>query len=243
LKNLIHLPTTAPETILKKEANKQLKALNKKLVALQNLFFAEKKHSLLIVLQGMDASGKDGTIRHVLSGINPQGCNVKSFKSPTEEEKAHDFLWRIVPHFPAKGYIQVFNRSHYEDVLFPVVHKLIDKKEVQERLEMINHLERHLQKNNTIVLKFYLHISQKEQKVRLNKRIKDPLKRWKYNPDDKKEARQWKDYMEAYQHIFEGCQSTNPWFLVPADAKWYRNFFIAKTIVEKLESLKMKYPK
>lgn len=176
MRNLNDLSTDAPDRISKSSANKKLKKLQLKLFELQNLFYAEKKHALLIILQGMDTSGKDGTIRHVFSCINPQGCKVKSYKTPTEEEKLHDFLWRIYPNLPEKGMIQIFNRSHYEDVLFPVVHGLIGKKEIEERHTMINAFEKHLQYNGTIILKFYLHISEKVQTLRIKERLNDPEK-------------------------------------------------------------------
>jgi PPK2 family polyphosphate:nucleotide phosphotransferase len=243
MKNINDISTDAPESINKSSANKELKKLQMQLFELQNLFYAEGKHALLIILQGMDASGKDGTIRHVFSCINPQGCNVKSFKTPTEEEKLHDFLWRIYANLPEKRMMQIFNRSHYEDILFPIVHGLLDKKEVAERHTVINKFEEHLQNNNTIILKFYLHISKKEQLERLETRMKDPEKKWKYNVADKKESKKWSDYMDAYQNVFDGCNKHNPWIVVPADQKWYRNYLVATTLVETLENLKMKYPK
>jgi PPK2 family polyphosphate:nucleotide phosphotransferase len=243
LKNINNISTDAPDDINKSSANKQLKELQMKLFKLQNIFYAEGKHALLIILQGMDTSGKDGTIRHVFSCINPQGCRVKSFKTPTEEEKLHDFLWRIYANLPEKRMIQIFNRSHYEDILFPVVHELLDKKEISERHAVINKFEEHLQNNNTIVLKFYLHISKKEQQERLEARLKNPEKKWKYNADDKKESKKWSAYMDAYQNVFDGCDKHNPWIIIPADQKWYRNYLVATTIVETLENLKMKYPK
>ena len=243
MRNINDISTNAPENIKKPDANKDLMKLNKKLFSLQNLFYAEGKHSLLIILQGMDTSGKDGTIRHVFSCINPQGCTVKSFKTPTEEEKLHDFLWRIYANLPEKRMIQIFNRSHYEDILFPVVHGLFDKKEIQERHQVVNKIEEHLQRNNTIILKFYLHISQKEQHKRLEKRLTNPEKKWKYNAGDKREAKKWDDYMDAYQNMLDGCSKHNPWIVVPADEKWYRNYLVANTIVETLENLNMRYPK
>jgi PPK2 family polyphosphate:nucleotide phosphotransferase len=236
-------PTNPPDYIKKLETNDQLSKLQKQLFSLQNLFYAERKHSLLIILQGMDTSGKDGTIRHVFSCINPQGCTVKSFKAPTEEEKLHDFLWRIYANLPQKGMIQIFNRSHYEDVLFPVVHEHLDKKEIQKRYQFINALEQHLQNNHTIILKFYLHISKKEQSQRLDTRLTDPEKKWKYNVDDTREAEKWNDYMEAYQNVFDQCSNEIPWTIVPSDHKWYRNYVVANTIVETLDNLKMQYPK
>jgi PPK2 family polyphosphate:nucleotide phosphotransferase len=243
LKIINDISTNAPEGIKKSVANKQLMKLHKQLFTLQKLFYAEGKHSLLIILQGMDTSGKDGTIRNVFSCINPQGCIVKSFKTPTEEEKLHDFLWRIYANLPEKRMIQIFNRSHYEDILFPVVHGLLNKKEIQERHEMINKLEEHLQKSGTIILKFLLLISKEEQHKRLEKRLTNPEKKWKYNAGDKREAKKWNDYMDAYQNVLDGCGKHNPWIVVPADNKWYRNYLVANTIVETLENLKMKYPK
>ena len=242
MKNINDISTKAPDSIKKPEANKELIKLHKQLFTLQNLFYTEGKHVLLNILQGMDTSGKDGTIRHVFSCLNPQGCRVKSFKTPTTEEKLHDFLWRIYANLPEKGMIQIFNRSHYEDILFPVVHQLLDKKGIAERHEVINKFEEHLQNSNVIILKFFLHISKKEQNKRLEKRLTDPEKKWKYNADDKKEAKKWNDYTDAYQNVLNGCGKHNPWMIVPADQKWYRNYLVATTIVETLENLKMKYP-
>ena len=242
MKNINDISTDAPDDFEKSEAKKHLSKLQEKLFALQNLFYAEAKHSLLIILQGMDTSGKDSTIRHAFFGINPQGCRVKSFKTPTEEEKLHDFLWRIYANLPEKRMIQIFNRSQYEDILFPVVHGLLNKKEIAERHQVINNFEKHLQKNNTIILKFYLHISQKEQEKRLEERLTDPEKKWKYNAGDQKEAKQWNDYMDAYQNVFDGCHKHNPWIIIPSDEKWFRNYLVVKTIVETLENLNMEYP-
>ena len=243
MKNINDISTNAPDSIKKSGTNKELLKLHEQLFAQQNLFYAEGKHALLIILQGMDTSGKDGTIRQVFSCINPQGCRVKSFKTPTEEEKLHDFLWRIYANLPEKRMIQIFNRSHYEDILFPVVHRLLDKKEIQERHEMINIFEEHLQKNGTIILKFFLHISKEEQEKRLEKRLTNPKKKWKYNAGDKREAKKWNDYINAYQNVLDGCGKHNPWIVVPADNKWYRNYLVANTIVETLKNLKMRYPK
>ena len=233
----------APKDFDKEKIKKKTLEILEELDDLQNLLYAEGKHSLLLILQGMDTSGKDGTIRHVFSCINPQGCTVKSFKTPTEEEKLHDFLWRVYANLPEKRMIQIFNRSHYEDILFPVVHGLFDKKEIQERHEMINKFEEHLQKSGTVILKFFLHISKEEQHKRLEKRLTNPEKKWKYNAGDKKEAKKWNDYMDAYQNVLDGCGKHNPWIVVPADNKWYRNYFVANTIVEALKNLKMRYPK
>lgn len=243
MKNINGISTNAPDDFEKSKAKKLLSKLQTQLFTLQNLFYAEAKHALLIILQGMDTSGKDGTIRHVFSCINPQGCIVKSFKTPTEEEKLHDFLWRIYANLPEKRMIQIFNRSHYEDVLFPVVHGLLNKKEIEERHDTINKFEEHLQKSGTIILKFFLHISKEEQHKRLEERLTNPEKKWKYNAGDKREAKKWDDYVEAYQNVVDGCGKHNPWIVVPADNKWYRNYLVATTIVETLEELKMKYPK
>jgi len=243
MKHINNISTKAPDNFTKSSASKELKYLHNQLYTLQNLFYAEGKYSLLIILQGMDTSGKDGTIRHVFSCMNPQGCNVKSFKTPTAEEQLHEFLWRIYANLPERGMMQVFNRSHYEDVLFPVVHKLIDKKEIQERCNMINKFEEHLLCNNTIILKFYLHLSQKEQTKRLKKRITVPEKRWKQNVEDNKESKLWNNYIDAYQYVFKQCSKASPWLIVPADDKWYRTYFVAKTIVKTIENLKIKFPK
>lgn len=198
LKNINDISTNAPGSIKKSDKDKELLKLQEQLFALQNLFYAEGKHALLIILQGMYTSGKDGTIRHVFSSINPQGCKVKSFKTPTEYEKLHDFRWCIYATLPEKKMIQIFNRSHYEDILFPVVNGLLNKKEIKERHEVINKLEEHLQKCGTILLKFFLHISKEEQSKRLGKRLTSPEKELKYNADDKREAKKWYDYMDTY---------------------------------------------
>ena len=242
MKDIRDISTDAPDNIRKAEAEKQLEKWREQLFSLQNLFYAENKRALLIIFQGMDTSGKDGTIRHVFSCINPQGCKVKSFKTPTEEEKEHDFLWRIYANLPENRMIQIFNRSHYEDILFPVVHNLIDKNEIHERHKIINEFEEHLQKNNMIILKFYLHISKKEHDKRLAIRLNNPEKKWKYSVNDKTEAKKWDDYMSAYQQMLEGCKKFNSWIVVPSDEKWYRNYLVARTIIETFESLKMKYP-
>jgi len=242
MKNISEISTKAPDTINKSEAKKQLEKLYEQFFLLQNLFYAEGKHALLVVLQGMDTSGKDSVIRHVFSHVNPQGCIVKSFKTPTEEEKAHDFLWRINANLPRKGMIQLFNRSHYEDILFPAVHKELNANQIQERITVINQFEEHLQKSGTVILKFYLHISRQEQEIRLAERLTDPEKKWKYNSADKIKSKKRDIYLDVYQKIFDGCKKTNPWIIVPSDQKWYRNYIIANTVVKTLEGLKMKYP-
>jgi len=239
---LKEIDTRAPESWDKKETKEKLETVLQELDELQNLLYAESKYSLLVVIQGMDASGKDGTVRNVFGKLNPQGVLVRSFKVPTAEELSHDFLWRIHAHAPAKGVIQLFNRSHYEDILVTRVHKWIDDKTAGRRMEAINDFEKLLTgHNDTQILKFYLHISQKEQKIRLEERIHNPAKQWKYNEDDFKEAKFWDDYMEMYEDCFERCDKV-PWTIVPADQNWYKEYVIATAVRDVLKGLKMQYP-
>jgi PPK2 family polyphosphate:nucleotide phosphotransferase len=239
---LQEIDTRAPEGRDKKETKEKLEEILQELDQLQNLLYAESKHSLLVVIQGMDASGKDGTVRNVFGKLNPQGVLVRSFKVPSAEELSHDFLWRIHAHAPAKGVIQLFNRSHYEDILVTRVHKWIDDKTARRRMEAINAFEKLLMEHNdTHILKFYLHVSPKEQKIRLEERINDPTKQWKYNEDDLKEAKFWNDYMEMYEDCFEHCDKA-PWTIVPADQNWYKEFVIATAVRDLLKGLKMQYP-
>lgn len=227
----------------KDEGEKELKDLVKKMAALQHIMYAENKRALLVVLQGMDAAGKDGVIRNVFSGVNPQGCTVKSFKAPTAEEQAHDFLWRIHKEAPARGMFQIFNRSQYEDILYPTVHKTFEKSEIERRYKVINQFEEHLESCGTKVVKFYLHISREEQAQRLKERVEDETKHWKYNSADQLEAEKWHKYMDTYERILNECSKDIPWNVVPADTKWYRNLVIARKVVEVLEDMKLKYPK
>jgi len=239
---LKEIDTRAPEGWDKKETKEKLEAVLQELDELQNLLYAESAHSLLVVIQGMDASGKDGTVRNVFGKLNPQGVLVKSFKVPTAEELVHDFLWRIHAYAPAKGVIQLFNRSHYEDILVTRVHKWIDDKTAHRRMEAINDFERLLtQTNDTHILKFYLHISPKEQKIRLEERIHNPAKQWKYNEEDLKEAKFWDDYMAMYEDCFEYCNEI-PWTVVPSDQNWYKEYIIATAVRDTLKELKMQYP-
>ncbi len=236
------IDTNAPENFDKKETKQRLDNVLAELDELQNLLYAESKHALLVVIQGMDASGKDGTVRNVFGKLNPQGVLVKSFKTPTAEELSHDFLWRIHAHAPAKGYIQLFNRSHYEDILITRVHKWIDDKTARLRMDAINRFERLLtDHNDTHILKFYLHISPKEQRQRLEERIHNPAKQWKYNEDDLKEAKFWDDYMTMYEDCFNYCNDI-PWTIVPADQNWYKEWVIATAVRDTLKKLKMQYP-
>ena len=236
------IDTRAPKQFDKEKTKKDIEEMLVAMDDLQNLLYAESKHSLLVIIQGMDASGKDGAIRNVFGKLNPQGVEVKSFKVPTDEEAAHDFLWRIHQHTPKKGMIQIFNRSHYEDILVTRVHKLIDDGIAKKRMEAINDFERLLQQHNhTTVLKFYLHVSPDEQLKRLNERIRNPKKQWKYNERDFAESRLWDIYMKMYEDCFEHC-SEIPWTIVPADQNWYKEYTIASKILETLKGFDMKYP-
>ncbi len=222
------------------KTQKSLEQLN----SLQYLLYAEKKHSLLVVFQALDAGGKDGTIRHVMSGLNPQGCVVASFKEPSPVELAHDFLWRVHKVVPATGDIGVFNRSHYEDVLVARVHNLVPKEVWSARYDQINEFERILSQNGMVIAKFFLHISKEEQKRRFMQRIDDPDRRWKISSSDFIERKYWDDYTKAYEEVLRRCSTDEaPWYVVPANKKWFRNFAVSRILVETLEELKMKYPK
>ena len=236
------LDTRAPKSLEKAATKEATEVMIKRLQELQNLLYAEGKHSVLLIFQGMDASGKDGIIRNVLGRINPQGVQVTSFKVPTEEEAAHDFLWRIHRHVPAKGMMQVFNRSHYEDVLITRVHGWCDDATAQKRFKAINDFEQLLTvHNNTVLLKCYLHLSQEEQHKRLQERIDDPTKHWKHNSNDFEESKLWDKYMEMYADVFSHCNEV-PWHIIPADQNWYKEHRVAQLLVDALESLQMQYP-
>ena len=216
----------------------------KRLDELQNLLYAERKRALLVVLQGMDAAGKDGTVRHVMSGVNPQGCSVTSFKVPNSEELAHDFLWRIHKAVPEKGMIGIFNRSQYEDVLVVRVHNLVPKEVWKARYDEINRFERNLGENDVKILKFFLHISREEQQKRFRERLNDPHKKWKFSKADAAERKRWDDYITAYEAVLSRCSTEYaPWFIIPSDHKWFRNLAISRIIVETLEEFDMHYPK
>ncbi len=235
------ISTRAPKGLNKDKTKQKTEKLLAELDEMQNMLYAESKHSVLIVLQALDAGGKDGLVRNVFGKFNPQGVLVESFKIPTAEELAHDFLWRIHKHTPAKGYIQVFNRSYYEDVLVTRVHKLIDDETAMERMQAINNFEKLLTQNNTHILKFYLHVSPEEQAVRLEERIHDPRKQWKYNENDLVERKLWKEYMAAYQDVFKNCNDV-PWTVLPSDQNWYKEFLAADLLHKLLKSLNMQYP-
>jgi PPK2 family polyphosphate:nucleotide phosphotransferase len=226
----------------KNEGRKQLLELNETLEELQELLYAEHKHRVLIVLQAMDTGGKDGTIRHVFEGVNPQGVRVASFKKPTLEELDHDFLWRVHKQVPGKGEIVVFNRSHYEDVLVVRVHNLAPKEVWSKRYDHINGFERMLVDEGTTILKFFLHIDLDEQKERLQARLDEPNKRWKFNPDDLEERKLWPKYVKAYEDaISKTSTSWAPWYIVPANRKWYRNLVVGTVVIEALEDLNMRH--
>jgi PPK2 family polyphosphate:nucleotide phosphotransferase len=213
------------------------------LASLQDVFYANQSKALLIVLQGMDTAGKDGTIRHIFSGVNPQGCDVASFKVPTPLEARHDFLWRTHAQVPPRGMIGIFNRSHYEDVLSPRVHKIISAKTMRRRLDDINSFEDMLADNDVLILKFYLHISRDEQTSRLQSRIDNKKKHWKLSEADIHERKFWPEYMDAYDRILSTTSRKHaPWFVIPSDNKWYRNVAISGIIVDLLQSLKLTFP-
>lgn len=235
------IDTNPSNSVDKGEIKKEWKELNKRMVDYQKKMNAQGEYSLLIIFQGMDASGKDGATRRVLEGVNPSGIHVKSFKKPTDEEFAHDFLWRIHQHTPAKGMVQVFNRSHYEDILVPSVLGYIPDEVIDERYEMINQFERFLEHNGTKVLKFFLHVSKEEQLERLNERINNPEKHFKHNDGDWETREHWDEYMEVYQSIFERCNEI-PWHIIPSDQNWYKTNLITQKIIEAFESMELEWP-
>lgn len=238
---LSEIPTTSPTNIDKGDLKKVTRDLVDRLGELQNVLMAQQKHAVLVVFQGMDASGKDGAVRNVFKECHPNGILSYSFKKPTDEEFAHDFLWRVHKRTPAKGMIQIFNRSHYEDILIQRVHGWITEEHVQMRMNAINAFEELLVfDNNTIVLKFYLHLSYEQQAIELQQRIDEPKKHYKHNAGDWEQREHWDDYMRCYEYAINN--SKIPWTVVPVDQRWYRDYIVSKTIVEALENLKMEYP-
>ena len=220
-----------------------LAQMNAQLVELQNVLYAEHKHKVLVVLQAMDTGGKDGVIRKVFSGINPLGIHVASFKAPTAAELDHDYLWRVHSRVPAKGEMVVFNRSHYEDVLITRVEGWIDDRTAKRRYRQINEFEAMLAEEGTIILKFFLHISRDEQRQRLQDRLDDKAKTWKFNPNDLKARAKWNDYQRAYEDAINATASPHaPWHIVPADRNWVRDLYVCSVLVSTLVSLKMQYP-
>lgn len=227
----------------KKEAKEEFLEINKKLESLQELLYAENKHKILIVLQAMDTGGKDGVIRAVFDGVNPAGVRVASFKVPTEQELSHDFLWRIHKQTPGKGEMVIFNRSHYEDVLVVRVHNLVHKPVWEKRFDHINNFEKLLADEGTKIIKFFLHISKDEQKERLQERLDIPEKQWKFSSGDLKERLLWEDYTKAFEDVLSKTSTSYaPWYIIPANRNWYRNWLISSILVDELKSLKMKYP-
>ncbi len=227
----------------KEQARLETEKLNQRLEELHELLYAEHKHKILIVLQAMDTGGKDGTIRHVFNGVNPQGARVANFKEPTAQELDHDYLWRIHKQVPAKGELVIFNRSHYEDVLIVRVHGLVAPEVWKQRFDQINAFEQMLSETGTTILKFYLHIDKDEQKQRLQARLDDPTKHWKFRRGDLQERALWPAYMQAYEDVLNKTSTPKaPWYIIPANHKWYRNLVISTILVDTLEGLKMKFP-
>ena len=236
------IDTRPPEYLDKKDIKEETEKLIERLEYLQNLFYANQKYGLLLVFQWMDGSGKDWLIRHLASALNPMWCNAVSFKQPSKEEASHDYLWRIHQHIPAKGMITIFNRSHYEDILAPSVLDLwISQSTVDARYDQINQFENYLKANNIIVVKFFLHISKDEQKNRLQERLENKEKYWKYSKYDWESRKNWDDYMEVYEKIFARCDSP-AWNIIPTDENWYKVYLVAKKLVETIESLNLKWP-
>ena len=227
----------------KAKARQDLEADCRQLVDLQEMLYAEARHSLLIVLQAMDAGGKDGTIQHVMSGVNPQGVTVTSFKVPTPEESSHDYLWRVHCAVPPRRMIGIFNRSHYEEVLIVRVHGLVPPAVWGARYEQINQFEKYLTENGVTILKFFLHISKDEQKKRFEKRLRKPSKQWKFAMGDLQERKRWGDYMDAYEDMLNRTSTDwAPWYVIPANHKWYRNLLVSRVIAETLRGFHMRYP-
>jgi len=252
--NLSKIPTDDTQNFAdKSDANKMVEENIERMQELQYQLYASDKYSLLFIFQAMDAAGKDSTIKHVMSGLNPQGTQVFSFKKPSEEELDHGYLWRISKALPERGRIGIFNRSHYEEVLVVRVHDLIKYQKLpeevttndiwQKRYEQINNFEKYLYENGTIILKFFLHVSKEEQKKRFLERIEDKSKNWKFAEADLKEREYWNDYQKCYQEAISATSKDYaPWFVIPADKKWFTRLLVSEIIVKKLESLNLKYP-
>ncbi|ACL60681.1 polyphosphate kinase 2 family protein [Methylobacterium nodulans] len=233
----------APRDADKPAAQTALAVERARIQSFQERLYAEHRRSLLVVLQAIDTGGKDGTIRHVFEGVNPQGCQVWSFKTPSREELDHDFLWRYHHHTPGRGMIGVFNRSHYEDVLIARVKGLVPEPVWSQRYDLINDFERLLTLSGTTILKFFLHISRDEQKSRLESRLQDPSKRWKFDPSDLAEREAWDDYQAAFQDALTRCATEHaPWYVIPANQKWFRNLVVARTIADTLEAMNPRFP-
>ena len=230
-----------PRDLDKKQTKQDNEDMIRQIAELQRVLFAEEKQSILIILQGVDAAGKDGTVRSIFKGVNPLGCNVYGFKKPTDEEFAHDFLWRVHQRVPRNGMIHIFNRSHYEDILVPSVEGYYSAERIARRYDHINHFEQLLEDSGTRILKFYLHISKEEQLERLTERINNPQKHWKHNDGDWESRKKWDDYMEVYEQIFEKCNQI-PWHIVPADRNWVKVNAVAKVLLATLKEMQLSWP-
>ncbi len=239
---LSEIPTIPPEGVSKKTIRRKTDKMARRIADLQHVLYAQGTHAVLIVLQGMDAAGKDGVIQRVFRYCSPTGINAYGFKKPTTLEFAHDFLWRVHKVAPAKGMIQIFNRSHYEDVLIQRVHRWISEERVDLRIRAINDFEELLRfDNNTLIVKFYLHISAERQEAKLQQRIDDPRRNWKHNPNDWEERKFWGKYMECYEDVIN--RSVIPWTIVPVDRRWYRDYVVAKEVLRRMKSLPLVLPK
>ena len=255
LKDVHPADTAGLKSQFKDEAKALLQQGVQTLAEMQDKLYAQDRWSLLLVFQAMDAAGKDGTIKHVMSGVNPQGCEVASFKAPSSEELDHDFMWRCMPWLPNRGHIGIFNRSYYEEVLVVRVHpefldgqklplELVTKRIWEERYEDINNFERYLARNGTVIRKFFLHVSRKEQKKRFMERLDEPEKNWKFSAADVRERAHWNEYMEAYEDMIRATATPHaPWYVVPADNKWFTRLVVAAAVVEAMEGLNLRYPK
>ena len=231
------------EGVHKEDFEPQFDELQDQLQHLQKLLYAQNKHRVLVVMQAMDTGGKDGCIKHVFSRIDPQGIHVRSFKKPSEEELAHDFLWRVHPKVPSTGQLVIFNRSHYEDIIAVRVKKIFPDEVWKRRQRHVVEFERMLAEEGTVIVKFFLHISKDEQKRRLESRIQNPAKHWKFNPEDLADRARWSEFMDAYQDVISKTSTElAPWYVVPADRKWYRNLCVARIMVDTLKRLDMKFP-
>jgi PPK2 family polyphosphate:nucleotide phosphotransferase len=247
-------PTGRDEKVDKDEAVEKLMPQNlAAMTELQDKLYAQNRHCLLIVLQAMDAAGKDGIIKHVMSGLNPQGVQVVSFKQPSSEELDHDYLWRIYKALPSRGEIGIFNRSHYEEVIITKIHNLVANQQIplelvnkniwEERYRQMNDFERHLSENGTRVVKIYLHLSKDEQRDRLIARIQEKVKNWKFSPGDVQERKYWDEYMKAYEEMMENTSTTlAPWYCVPADSKWFARYIVSQIVRQELEAINPQYP-
>ncbi len=239
---LSELPTKAPKELEKDLIKSKTVEILNDIKKLQDILIASKKNALLVILQGMDTSGKDGVTKNVFGALNPLGISVAAFKKPTEEEMAHDFLWRVHKVVPSKGNITIFNRSHYEDVLIQRVHHWVDETTIKNRFEAINNFEILLEQTGTKIIKCFLHISEEEQLERLQERKTNPEKMWKHNDGDWEERKLWKQYQKAYEDVFENCSKAVKWHIIQTDQNWYKEYLIADLVKNALEDMHLEYP-